>query len=122
MSQDDQEQRKGKSTLTQVQPDEEVALVDTAPVLGDITSENVKQNSELFKGIGGNSENVETEDFLTITSNFIDRNLQSIKVSRILVVELLLTSTTSSYHNIASCYKLAAMFSTPLDYQYVTRY
>ena len=102
MSQDDQEQPKGSSTLTQVQPDEEVALVDNAPVLGDITSKNVKQNSELFKGIGGNSENVETEDFLTITSNFIDQNLQSIKVSRILGVELLLTSTTSSYQNIAS--------------------
>ena len=99
MSQDDQGQPKGSSTLTQVQPDEEVALVDTAPVLGDITSKNVNLNSELFKGIGENSENVDTEDFLTITSNFIDQNLQSIKVSRILVVELLLTSTTSSYHN-----------------------
>ena len=102
MSQDDQGQPKGSSTLTQVQPDEEVALVDNAPVLGDINSKNVKQNFELFKGIGGNYENVETEDFLTITSNFIDRNLQSIKVSRILVVELLLTSTTFSYNNIAS--------------------
>ena len=102
MSQDNQEQPKGSSTLTQVQPDEDVALVDNAPVLGDITSKNVKQNSELFKGIEENSENVETADFLTITSNFIDQNLQSIKVSRILVVDLFSVSTTSSSHNITS--------------------
>ena len=101
MSQDDQEQRKGRSKLPQVQPDEDVALVDNAPVLSDITSKSVKQNSELFKGIEENSENVETEDFLTITSNFIDQNLQSIKVSRILGVDLWLTSTaSSSQHNI----------------------
>lgn len=57
----------------------EVKLVDTAPIMGEVASPQPKRKINMYQ-VGKDTDSLQNSDFISAASNFIDKNLQPIKV------------------------------------------